>query len=87
MDHGESEQFLERIEVSIAVEQRMLLADAIGGDKNVDGLAGRSSALPQPSIVVCRFRGERNVDEIDDFELEELRLDRRRFAVVVKACK
>src|SRR5687767_10916658 len=40
--------------------------------------------MPQPAIVVCRFRGKRDVNEIDDLELEELRLDRGRFAVIAE---
>jgi hypothetical protein len=62
----------------------VLLADAVGGDQDVDGLADGSSGMPQPAIVVCRFRGERDVNEIDDLELEELRLDRCRFAVIAE---
>ena len=84
MDYRESQQVFERIEVTIAVEQGMLLADAIRREQNVDGLANRSAGLSQPPIVVRRLRRERDVDERDDFELEQLRFDHRRFAVVTE---
>ena len=37
MDDGQLEELLERIEVSIAVEQRVMFAQTEGGDEAVDG--------------------------------------------------
>ena len=63
----------------------MVFADAVGRDQNLYGLANCASGLPQPPIVARRFGRERGVDTIDELELEELRLDRCRLAVVAQA--
>src|SRR5687768_16927195 len=41
VDHAEAQTFLEDIEVTIAMEQRVLLADAVGCRQHIDGLTNR----------------------------------------------
>ena len=69
VNDDEAQAFLEDIEVAIAMEQRVLLADAVGCRQHVDGLANCPSGLSQLPVVVRCFRRERSVEEIDDLEI------------------
>jgi hypothetical protein len=76
MDDGQLEELLERIEVSIAVEQRVMFGQTEGGDQAVDGLSHRMTTTPKGAIVTRRVVGKRNAAGFEDDQLRELAVSR-----------
>src|SRR5438552_4021549 len=52
LNHVKPQMPLERIEVTIAVQQLMSVDDAESGNDRIDGFAHRHSALPQKTVVL-----------------------------------
>lgn len=75
MDDGQLEELLEGIEVSIAVEQRVMFAQTEGGDQAVDGLSHRVTTTLKGAIVTRRVAGKRNAAGFEDDQLRELAFD------------
>ena len=81
----QAEELLEQVEVAIAVQEDVIVANATRGDQQIDRLPHGVAALPQVPVMAGGFDGERSVVYLDDLELEQLRLNRRRFAIVAKS--
>jgi hypothetical protein len=57
MNHRESQALFEGIKIAIAMQQRMSLPDAKGGDQAINRLANRLPLAPKDSEVPsCRYR-------------------------------
>jgi len=54
MHDSELEELFERIEITIAMQERMLLPNAERGDETIDRLAYRATAAAQETIVSRR---------------------------------
>ena len=85
VDDGQLEELLERIEVSIAVEQRVMFAQTEGGDQAVDVLSHRMTTTPKGAIVTRRVAGKRNAAGFEDDQLRELAFDGFRRSVITDA--
>ena len=77
MNDGQAEQFLERIEVAVTMQKRVLLFDAKRGDQDIDGLSRGLSALAQGAIVRCGLDRQRLAHPLKDGELAKLGDDQR----------
>ena len=75
MDDGYPESLLERIEISIAMQQRVLLAYTERRDQAIDRLPHGVAAAPQRSILSRRLPRQDDTAVSNTFQLEELALD------------
>jgi hypothetical protein len=60
MHHLQVQEFLERVEVAVVVEQGVILLDAERGDETVNGLSNRSASRAKPAVVARG--GDNNLD-------------------------
>ena len=61
VDDRQSEQLLERVEITIAMEEGMLVPDAIRRNQQIDGLANGPPGLPEEPVVPCGIDREIHV--------------------------
>ena len=59
----------EEVEISITVEKLVFLANAVGGDEQVDRLTHGETLAAKPPIMRRRFHRESGVVQLDDLEL------------------
>jgi len=71
---GEVQELLERVEIPVAMKERVPPLDAERCDEHVDGLAHGSTAAAQCSIVPGRLSGDGHARHIEDFEFPQCRL-------------
>ena len=83
MDDGESEVLLEGIEIAIAVEQRVVMANALRRNQQIDGFANRAARASKESIILRGINRKLAVMEFDQLELHEVSFDGRRLPLVV----
>ena len=74
-----------RIEISIAVQQRVLLADTECGDQAIDGLADGMATAPQHPIVSSCFSRQVDAAGCEHLQLEQLPRDIGRGFLVANA--
>jgi hypothetical protein len=67
MHHLQGERLLERVEIAIAVEEGMVVFEAIGRNETVDGLANGPAPSAQRSVV-----GGGGHSQVDTAGLEDL---------------
>ncbi len=63
---------LERLEVTIAVEQGMALDQTEGGNQAIDRLSDRTPVRPQQTVVPCRRQSQLLASGDEDLEVQEL---------------
>jgi len=54
MNHPQPKMCFKRIEVAVAMEQRVSMLDAEGRDEAIDGLADSYAPGSQPTVISCR---------------------------------
>ena len=81
----QAEELLEQVEVTIAMQEDVIVTNAIRGDQQIDRLPHGVAASPQMPVMAGGFDGERGVVDLDDLELEHLCLNRSCFAIVAKS--
>jgi hypothetical protein len=74
VDDRESEKLFERIEVSIAVQQGVLLANAKRGDETIDRFSNRVPSSAQCAIVASRISGQVHATCVEHLQLQQLAL-------------
>jgi hypothetical protein len=74
MDDRQLKKSFERIEISIAVQQRELLADTQRGNEATDRFPHRVPAAPQRPIMPRRFSRQVNAACLQHFKLQQLAL-------------
>src|SRR5882672_4788510 len=82
MNDGELEKLLERIEVSIAMQQRVLLPDAERCDQTIDRLPHGVATSAERSVVPRRLTSQVDAAHVEHLELEQLTLDLFRCDVI-----
>ena len=85
MDDLQPQSLFEDVEVPIAMQQRVIVPDAIGGDDEVNGLAHGMPVVSEPSVVPGRIDCELAVVQFDQLELHDIGRDRRRDALIGQA--
>ena len=68
MNDLQAEDVLERIEVTIAVKQGMLVDEAERGDEAVDGLPHRLPARAKCAVVARRGRSQLDAPSVEHLE-------------------
>ena len=85
MNDVQSAELLEDIEIAIAVEQRMLMADAIRRDQKIDGLPDRAAGGAKGPVMPGGIQGDRHIGHVENFERRQLGVNERGFAIVTKS--
>ena len=75
MEHREPEKRLERIEVSIAMQECVPFTQTERRNQAVDGLSHRVTAVPKSAIVAGRLSRQRNAARLEHLELCQLLLN------------
>jgi hypothetical protein len=76
--------FFESIEVPIAMQQRVVIADAIGRDQDVDCLARSASVVAQHPVIPRCIDPKFTLMKLEHLEHFELVVDQRRLALVTQ---
>ena len=85
MDDVQAELLLEDIEVAIAMQQRMVVADAVRRNQQIDGLADGAAGIAKEPIMLRCIDRQLDVMELEDLEFVKLGVDERRLAVIAKS--
>ena len=72
MDDGKTESLLEGIKITIAMQQRVPVADAVGCNQQIHGLADRVAGAAEVAVIPGGIDRQRDVMELEDFEVHEL---------------
>lgn len=83
----QAEVTFEHVEIAIAVEQLMVIANAIGRDQQVDGGSHRAPACSKTATVCRRFSGEMAIDDLNHFEPQQLGLNGCGLAIIPQTLK
>lgn len=75
MNNGESEVFFERIEVPIAMEQRVAFLQTERRDQAINSFAYRTPAPPKRPVVLGRCNCQFCAAGVEHMKLQELVLD------------
>src|SRR6476620_5775244 len=82
MNDGETEAFLERLEISVSVKERVLSPQAERRNQTIDGLANGVTMASKRPIVARRLARQHYATHIEDLTLRQRGLDLFRDHVV-----
>lgn len=85
MDHTQSAQLLEDIEVPIAMEQGMLMTNAIRRNEEIDGLTDRAAGGAKGPVMRGGVNGQSHIVQFQNLECRQLGMDERSFTIGAKS--
>lgn len=75
MNDGEPEELLERIEISVAMNHRVLLSNAEGRNQAIDRLANGVAASSKRPVVARGLTRQISAARVEELQLEQRTLD------------